>query len=155
MSSSSSSSNAGPTSSSSSSTSDDSFAALYGIRLDIFSQVLFTPGQHSGFRFRIEAVHARNMTDKVFRYVRSTEPDTLEEIDEFDGVCSPIDLDEIAEDNPSSGSIFSRKNFVDVIVRSKSIGEEAITAIQEQVTTLLESMENIRFLEGTDSESSN
>ncbi len=123
-----------------------------GIALQPTFQRGFVPGAVDGFRFTITVVSATLMPTKIFRYrlvptkVQATAdqpPTAIELKGAFDGVCSPVDLEDFPEDWPAQNARppWYRLDTVDVIVRSRSIADQAYEAILAEVRHLVETLD--------------
>ena len=129
--------------SSTSSASSEAPTYTRGIRLRVLAQTRFQVGVTDGFRMRIEAHGAYLMPNAIFRYVRRPlNPDDGTKTDEFDGVCSSVDLEEFGEGAPvpDAAPPFLRLDYVDIVVRSRAEADEALTAIAHEVTSLKDSL---------------
>jgi hypothetical protein len=105
-----------------------------------------------GYRFRVEVVEAVEITDKIFRYLMMEKnPRTNEEYGRFDGVCDPYHIETIPEDEPTTGSdpAWFRLNYVDLIVETRSIADEALELIQEDIEGLLAAYDRMDTLQTT------
>jgi len=125
-----------------------------GITLAPTFQRGYVPGAIDGFRFTLVVTSATQMPTKIFRYrlvptklqpVVDQPPTAVEYKGYFDGVCSPADLEDFPEDYPVQNARppWFRLDTVDVIVRSRSIAEEAYTAILDEVRNLVETLETM------------
>lgn len=126
--------------SSSSSSSAAPYAGTIGVHLQREVQERFQTNVVDGFRWKVTAVGATGMTDHIFRYIRrplDVAAGTV--VDEFDGVCSPPDLEEFGENNPipDREPKFLRLNYIDLVFRSQHEAEEAWTAVVEDVSSLV------------------
>ena len=136
-------------SSSSSGSSESTPSSKHGIKLKKFTQTSYVVNNVDGFRMKIEANSANNMSNAIFRYIRgsfNSNSGTYQE--DFDGVCSPSDLEEFPEDAPAgtSNPAWFRKSYVDLVFRSQTTAEEAWDRIVKDVTILvktLDTMDNI------------
>jgi len=143
MSSSSSTSSTGSSGSSNSSNSSASVASGgRGVYLRRLVQTRFQTNVIDGFRFRVEAHDANLMPKAIFRYLRRQADADGNTVDEFDGVCSPPDLEEFGEGEPVAGAAppFLRLDYVDVVFRSQSQADDAWKVIVEDVTALVETL---------------
>lgn len=114
-----------------------------GIYLQREVQERFQVNVIDGFRWKVTAVGAAGMTDHIFRYIRRPlDVAAGTTVDEFDGVCSPPDLEEFGENNPVPDvePKFLRLNYVDLVFRSQHEADEAWTALVEDVTSLVETL---------------
>lgn len=133
-------------SSNSSTPSDSSSAAVAsagrGIYLRRLVQERFQTNVIDGFRFRVEAHDPSLMPKAIFRYLRRQADSEGGEADEFDGVCSPPDLEEFGEGEPVAGAAppYLRLDYVDVVFRSQSQAEDAWKVIVEEVTSLVDTL---------------
>jgi len=101
-------------------------------------------GLTQGSRLTCTAMDGVDFTDnKIFRYERQpgalvTDPD----VDVFNGVCSPADLEELSPDDPAPTQqpAFFRKDSIDLVFRSAQDGQQAFEDIQEDVERLIKAM---------------
>jgi hypothetical protein len=102
------------------------------------------PGYNvDGFRIRITASDGVNIDDKLFRYRDvpldpSTDPVTL--VGNFDGICSPDDLDNLPEDAATGTPPWFRLDYVDLYLRAEATADDIWTAVQEDVGLLRKSL---------------
>lgn len=111
-----------------------------GIYLKRFTQTTVNNNLISGFRFKVEAHDGNDMPNTIFRYQRealNARDGTYRLV--FDGVCSPADIEEFAEEEPTVGVFpeFCRLDYVDLVFRSQSVAEEAWTILVEEVANLV------------------
>jgi len=109
----------------------------------------FQVNKHSGYRIRVEVASADNMPTKIFRYYRYPEISVGgPEVDEFTGVCSYVDLIEVPEDKPRDGDSpkVYRLDYFDIIVDTESLAYEAWQITQEEVSQLVQSVNQARTL---------
>jgi len=113
-----------------------------GVYLRRLVQERFQTNVIDGFRFRVEAHDNHLMPKAIFRYLRRQADADGNEVDEFDGVCSPPDLEEFGEGEPVAGAAppYLRLDYVDVVFRSQSQAEDAWKVIVEDVTSLVETL---------------
>lgn len=127
-----------PSSSSSSAVGDVVYGR--GVYLKRYVQTKYLADNITGFRFRVVAYGASDMPNAIFRYGRealNAKEGTYRLA--FDGVCSPVDLEEFPEDAPTVGVYpeFCRLDYVDLVFRSQAIAEEAWTTLVEEVSSLV------------------
>lgn len=120
----------------------------HGIKLKKLVQTKFTVNNVDGFRMKIEAHSANLMSNAIFRYIRGPVNSQAIQIDEFDGVCSPSDLEEFGQDSPAQGAnpAWFRKDYVDLVFRSQHASKDAWNLIVSDVKILvstLDIMDNI------------
>lgn len=121
-----------------------------GIYLKRFTQTTVNNSLISGFRFKVVAHDGNEMTNSIFRYQRealNARDGTYRLV--FDGVCSPPDIEEFAENEPAVGVFpeFCRLDYVDLVFRSQAVAEEAWTILVEEVANLvvtLNKMDEVR-----------
>lgn len=114
-----------------------------GVYLRRFEQSNYTQGALDGFRVRIEAYGASQMSKYIFRYLRRPyDPSTGVEADECDGVCSSVDMEEYPIGEPTAGQVppYFRDYFVDFLVRSRAEGNRVWATVVQHVKTLVESL---------------
>lgn len=128
---------------SSSSSSQESSSSQPGGRslsLRRLAQSRYVINAQSGYRFRVEVAAAVGMPPEVFRYLERDNPaNPAVSVAAFDGVCSPADLEDYPALVPdrSRGPRFFRLDYVDLVLRSQHTAEEAWEILQEELTTLV------------------
>ena len=111
----------------------------------------YVPNVVDGFRFTLQVTGASQMPTKIFRYrlvptqVKASAdqpPAAIELKGAFDGVCSPADLEDFPADWPTQNARppWYRLDYVDVIVRSRSIADDAYRVILEEVQYLVDTL---------------
>lgn len=133
----------------SSSSSSAGTPGTIGVHLLREVQERFQTNVVDGFRWRVTAVGGTGMPNHIFRYLRRPlDVAAGTTVDEFDGVCSPPDLEEFGENNPipDREPKFLRLDYIDLVFRSQSEAEEAWTAVAEDVAALVETL---RIMEQT------
>ena len=104
-----------------------------------------------GIRLRIEIVEAALMPSKVFQYqLRPKNPNTGEEVAEFDHVSSPPDIEETPEDAPAPGDPrpkWFRLSYVDLLLRSRHEVDDVLAAILEDLRVLKRTYDIISVIE--------
>jgi hypothetical protein len=111
----------------------------------------YVPNVIDGFRFTLNVAGAVQMPTKIFRYrlvpfkvqaTASQPPTAIELKGAFDGVCSPADLEDFPEDWPAQNARppWFRLDYVDLIVRSRSIADKAYSAIMYEVERLVDTL---------------
>jgi hypothetical protein len=112
----------------------------------------YIPDVVDGFRFTVTVVAANLMPTKIFRYlavptqVRSNPagpPDIIESRGAYDGVCSPADLEDFPEDAPTPDARppWYRLDYVDLIVRSRSIATDAYMVLLDEIQSLVATLD--------------
>lgn len=99
-----------------------------------------------GIRVRIEATNAALMPNKVFAYLMAPlRPGQTTGTGAFDHVCSPTDLEEYPEDEPTPNSrpAWFRLNYVDVLLRSRAEVKAFIRDVAEDVQRLKKTLDVI------------
>lgn len=130
-------------SSNSSASSSEAVTYARGVRLRVLEQTRYQAGVVDGFRIRIEAHGGYLMPNAIFRYIRRPlNPDDGTKADEFDGVCSSVDLEEFGEGAPipDAAPPFLRLDYMDVVVRSRVEAQEAVNAVVAEVGSLVDSL---------------
>ena len=136
-------------SNSSSNSSSQSQSEKHGVRVKRFTQQRFEINNTDGYRMKIVAYDGNKMSNAVFRYIRGPFSQTAGAyFEEFDGVCSPADLEEFPEDTPTANSnpAWFRKDYIDLVFRSQTTADEAWNMIVKDINVLVSSldlMENI------------
>ena len=118
----------------------------HGIRLRKQVQTKYVINNVDGFRMKIDAYDANNMSGAIFRYLRtpfSAASGTY--TDEFDGICSPSDLEEFPEGAPvpSSNPAWFRKDSVDLVFRSQTTANETWDKIVSDVDILVKTLDTM------------
>jgi len=96
-------------------------------------------------RLRIVASDGDGIDEHLFRYrMLPLDPSGSSLIGQFDGICSPDDLDSIPEDEANVGAdpAWFRLNYVDLIVRAPLTADELWQAILNDITVLKDSLNN-------------
>jgi len=96
-------------------------------------------------RLRIVASDGTGIDEHLFRYrMLPLDPSGSSLIGQFDGICSPDDLDSIPEEEASVGAdpAWFRLNYVDLIVRAPLTADELWEAILDDITILKDSLDN-------------
>jgi len=131
-------------SSSSSESSESIPSTKHGIKLKKFVQTSYVINNVDGFRMKIEAFSANNMNKAIFRYIKGPFNGNAGNYQEdFDGVCSPSDLEEFPIDAPAANAnpAWFRKDYVDLVFRSQSTAEETWDRIVKDVTILIKTLD--------------
>ncbi len=127
--------------SSSQSSSAQSEAPKRGVRFRRYAQSRFVINNIDGFRFRVVAYGAFDMPNEIFRYIRRPyNPTTGAEADEFDGVCSSVDLQELPAGAPTGVPPYFRLDEIDVVFRTRAEADEAWSVLQTEFDALLDSL---------------
>lgn len=131
-------------SNSNSGSSESAPSVKHGIKLKKFVQTSYVINNVDGFRMKIEAFSANNMSNAIFRYIKGPfngNAGTYQE--DFDGVCSPSDLEEFPIDDPAAGAnpAWFRKDYVDLVFRSQTTAEETWDRIVKDVTILIKTLD--------------
>lgn len=96
-------------------------------------------------RLRIVASDGDGIDEKLFRYrMVPLDPSGSSLIGQFDGICSPDDLENIPEDEATAGAkpAWFRMDYVDLIVRCPMTADELWGAILSDITILKDSLAN-------------
>jgi len=118
----------------------------HGIRLKKFVQEKYVINNVDGYRMKIVAYDANNMSNHIFRYIRGPFSQTTNSyFEELDGVCSPADLEEFPIDTPlaNANPAWFRKDYVDLVFRSQTTAEEAWNRIVSDVNILVSSLDKM------------
>jgi len=94
-----------------------------------------------GIRVRITASNANLMPSKIFAYqMMPIGPADVERVGMFDHVCSPSDLEEYPEDEPTTTlrPAWFRLDYVDVLLRSRTEVDAFIRDVTDDVRGLKE-----------------
>jgi len=106
-----------------------------------------------GVRVRFDVVCANNMATKIFAYrMLPLNPATGSAVGHFSHVCSPPDLEEYPESEPSPAAApeWFRLSYVDVLVRSVSEAADFIEAVRSDVRRLKHTLDtmDVMFAQG-------
>jgi len=96
-------------------------------------------------RLRVVASDGTNIDEHLFRYrMLPLDPSGSSLIAQFDGICSPDDLDNLPEDEASVGAdpAWFRLDYVDLVVRAPETADELWDAIISDITILKNSLDN-------------
>ena len=110
----------------------------------------FVINKHSGYRLRIDVTNSVDISPKIFRYYESPpDPVTGVSTQEFTGVCSLVDMEELPEDspNPTDCPKAFRLGYMDVVVDTESLANEVWELVQEEVALLVQSFTESTQLE--------
>lgn len=116
----------------------------HGIKLKKFVQTSYVINNIDGFRMKIEALNANNMSSAIFRYIKSPfNGNSGSYQEDFDGICSPSDLEEFPIDDSAAGAnpAWFRKDYVDLVFRSQTTAEETWNKIVSDVTILIKTLD--------------
>lgn len=109
-------------------------------------------GRDTGYRLLVEVTAAAEMDGRVFRYMArpvtgASDPDVA-----YDGVCSPSDLEQWPAGDPTPGEFppFCRRASVDLVFRSRAVADEWLDACQQELQTLVDSLNRQDRLEAID-----
>lgn len=130
--------------SSSSGSSESAPSIKHGIKLKKFVQTSYVINNIDGFRMKIETLSANNMNSAIFRYIKGPfNGNSGNYQEDFDGVCSPSDLEEFPIDAPAAGAnpAWFRKDYVDLVFRSQTTAEETWDKIVSDVTILIKTLD--------------
>ena len=125
-----------------------------GIYLKRYAQTSINNSFISGFRFKVVAYGGNDMPNTIFRYQRealNARDGTYRLV--FDGVCSPPDIEEFAEIEPTVGVYpeFCRLEYVDLVFRSQAVAEEAWRLLVEEVASLIETLNKMDIVKPEES----
>lgn len=130
-------------------------AVTHGITLQPYVQARHVAGSTEGFRWRIEAVSAREMPTAVFLYKKvatklyaadtggAEPPEEVAWAGEFNGVACAADLEDYPEGEPRPGDHppFYRLDYVDQVFLSKTRALQAYEATLRAVDKLRETLD--------------
>ena len=112
-------------------------------------ELVFVPNRGEGYRLRIQAEDAVEMTGAIFLHQQTLiDPSGAEPQDEFVCICSPFDLTIYPENAPALGQFpaFFRKTVADIILPSMKIAADAWNAIFEEVNALVRALDKLDYL---------
>jgi hypothetical protein len=136
--------------SSSSFSSSDTPSDKHGIKLKRYIQTKYVINNIDGFRMKVEALDANGMSNAIFRYLRGPlSASTGAYQDDFDGICSPSDLEEFYENAPEPGAnpAWFRKTYVDLVFRSQATANEAWEMMLSDVKILVKTMDTMEVIQ--------
>jgi hypothetical protein len=136
--------------SSSSFSSSDTPSDKHGIKLKRYIQTKYVINNIDGFRMKVEALDANGMSNSIFRYLRGPlSASTGLYQDDFDGICSPSDLEEFYENAPEPGANPSwfRKSYVDLVFRSQATANEAWEMMLSDVRILVKTLDTMEAIQ--------
>ena len=116
----------------------------HGIRLKKYVQTKYVINNVDGYRMVVEAYDSNNMSNAIFRYIRGPfSAATGTYSDEFDGVCSPSDLEEFPENSPTPNSnpAWFRKGSIDLVFRSQTTANDTWDKIVSDVEILVKTLD--------------
>jgi len=121
--------------------SEPSVAYTRGVRLRRFAQTRFVANAVDAFRFRVEAFDNYLMPKEIFRYERKAWP-SGGTVDAFDGVASPVDIEEYPVGEPNAGDViqYFRTHEIDLVLRTQREADEAWRVLREEVDILIETL---------------
>lgn len=114
----------------------------YGLEITPYIQQNLDPYADS-IRVRIEVTNAVGLSPKVFLYLaRPLQAGQTEADLEFQGVCSPVDLEEVPEDAPlpNADPAWARLNYVDLLFRARSDAFAFIETLQGELQQLISAL---------------
>jgi hypothetical protein len=123
------------------------------IKLTPEFQKRFVINENDGFRLRVTASDYCGFLDaKIFRYYRYPETSAGVVNDEFTGVCSWPDLEEVPVDEPlvDAAPQVYRLDYFDIVLATESLAYEVWTLVQEEVSQLVTTLEEGAILEAGD-----
>lgn len=122
---------------SSSSSSSSAASGPPGLTLSRYDQTIYENDAHDAYRIRIEVSNAENIDAEIFVMRRDDYNfDTGTKGDEFDAICSTVDLDVLPVDAPDTGEIRYRVSSLDLAVRSKDEADKLWNAVVTRVRAL-------------------
>lgn len=100
----------------------------------------------SSYKLVLEAVNAQNMPSKIFvnQRIRNFSKGTTD--DSFAAVCTPVQLEDFAEDSPDPGSSYYRTSMVEIVVRTPEMLQTAFDSIIYEVKKLVADLEALEDL---------
>lgn len=108
---------------------------------------IVNPGDVQGYRYTVTAQDAVDMPNEIFRmFTRPLNPLTMTTMSEFDGICSPADLDELPVDAPITPDIRFRVSFITLIFANPTEGEEQWASIKAETAALVQSLDDLDLL---------
>jgi hypothetical protein len=103
-------------------------------------QKKFTVNYTHGYRIKIVAQNACNMEAEIFRIYRyPTDRETGSPQDEFTGVCSWVDMEELPKNAPRDTDCprAYRRAYLDVVVDTEAIASDLWEKVKEEVDQLV------------------
>ena len=99
---------------------------------------------------KVEALDANGMSNSIFRYLRGPLSASIGSYqDDFDGICSPSDLEEFYENTPEPGAnpAWFRKSYVDLVFRSQATANEAWEMMLSDVKILIKTLDTMEAIQ--------
>lgn len=120
----------------------------HGIELTRQVSTYDVAGRTQSFRMYIRVSNVREVSPNIFRYYRTLPADeTGEHVDEFDGVCSPADLEDYPEGEPNADATSATRYFrlgdVDLVARSTAALDELWELILADRDELVRSLDGL------------
>jgi hypothetical protein len=113
-------------------------------------QAAYVIGQNTGFRIRVEASDACNISSYIFRYYQKEANAVTGDADQvFSGVCSWAELEDLPIGEPESGASPGsfRLDYFDIVVDSETLATDLWEAVQASVQTLVRTVRDGGTLE--------
>lgn len=119
------------------------------IKLVPYYQKLYVANRITSYRLKLVAEAACRMSTAIFRYYRHPLNAQGEIVDEFTGVCSGADMEQLPVDEPNENDVplVFRSDTCDLVFESQQRAEEALTLILGEITSLKETLDAMDTLE--------
>jgi hypothetical protein len=104
------------------------------------------PGIQS-FKMEVQAINAVNMPSKIFikQRVRNFAKDRFD--DTFVAICTPVQLEDLAEDSPEEGTSYYRTDTIELVVRTAEMLQTVFDSLLYEVQKLVVDLQDIDLLE--------
>ena len=98
---------------------------------------------YPGYTMRVEVLNAVEVSDKIFVYHRGIIRGlTKETVDVFDHIADPVDLERVSDAAPTDTMPWYRQSYVEVVAKTITELDDLWLTIQEDVQTLVDSLNN-------------
>lgn len=103
----------------------------------------------SSYRLVIEAVNPQDMPGKIFinQRIRNFAKGSFDYV--FAAVCTPTQLEDLAEDSPEEGTSYYRTDRVDIIARTPEVLETIFNSLLYEVKKLVIDLTDLESLADT------
>lgn len=114
----------------------------FSITLARTAQTTVNPGITQSYTFSVTASNGVNTQTEIFRmHRRPLDPIAQTTTNDFDGICTPADIQNLPINAPISPNTYFRVNYILVTYENQSDGEDSWVAIQSATLTLMKSLQ--------------
>lgn len=98
------------------------------------------------FKLVVETLNAENMSDKIFvnQRIRNFAKERFD--DTFVAVCTPVQIEDFAEDSPEEGTSFYRTNSIELVGRTPEYLQTVFESLVYEVKKLVLDLEQMDYL---------